>query len=288
MEFEQFDDVDIPEEQKNLPIPPNRPVLEDLRGIRKYPIPTYPLFIGREKRSSICLPFPSISRKHAKIFEREGKFYIQDMGSINGTFVNEKRILDPVELKEGDRVKVGITQKFPKGTREFLFRMHMSEEEKKEREKIEERDRILQEVGVLSGLASERKKIALRHCIFKVAKKDFISTVFRGEEMKRVPLVQLAPAQNTLDFLHLSPYKVKDNVLFSLEHPRLPEPLKILLRIVGVEESPRGVFYHKGVIVKLSDKQKVLYETLIDESERICYLTSTLQAVEKNEAPQES
>ena len=277
MELEEFKDLpDLPEENEGILLP-NRPVLEDLRSARKYTIPTYPLFIGREKRSSICIPFPSISRKHAKVFERDEKFYIQDMGSINGTFVNDKRILDPVELKEGDKIKVGITQKYPKGTREFLFRMSVSEEERQAKEKIEERERILKEVGVMPTGSGERKKIPLRYCIFKAAKKDFISSMFKGEDLKRVPLLDFNLENNTLEFLHFLPFKVRDTVVFTIEHPRFPEPLRIFLRILGVEEIPgHGVLHHKGAITKLSDKDKALYETLVDASELICYTTSRI------------
>ncbi|NUM33842.1 MAG: FHA domain-containing protein [Candidatus Brocadiae bacterium] len=277
MELEEFKDLpDLPEES-DIPLLPNRPVLEDLRSARKYPIPTYPLFIGREKRSSICIPLPSISRKHAKVFERDSKFYIQDMGSINGTFVNDKRILDPVELKEGDKIKVGITQKYPKGTREYLFKMAISEEERLAKEKSEERERILKEVGVMPTGSGERKKIALRHCIFKAAKKDFISSMFKGEDLKRVPLLDFNLAENTLEFLHFLPFKVRDNVVFTIEHPRFPEPLRIFLRISGIEEIPGyGILRHKAAITKFSDKDKVLYETLIDSSELICYTTSRI------------
>lgn len=283
MELEEFKDLpDFPEEENEGPLLPNRPVLEDLRSARKYPVPTYPLFIGREKHSSICIPFPSISRKHAKIFEREGKFYIQDMGSINGTFVNEKRILDPIELKEGDRIKVGITKKYPKGTREFLFKMVASEEERQEKEKLEERERILKEVGVMPSGNAEKKKIPLRYCIFKAAKKDFISTMFKGEELKRVPLVDLDLENNTLEFLHFLPFKIRDTVIFTIEHPRIPEPLRIFIRILGAEEIPgQGIIHHKGSITKLSDKDKVLYDTLIDSSELICYTTSRIKKLKK-------
>ena len=53
----------------------------------------------------------SISRRHAKIFRRGGKFYIrEEIGTMNGTFVNNQRIETglPVEFKSGDEVRFGL------------------------------------------------------------------------------------------------------------------------------------------------------------------------------------
>ncbi len=276
MEFEEYKD-DLPElseDNQQQPIPANRPVLEDLRSGRKYPIPTYPMFIGREKLSSICVPVPAVSRKHAKVFEREGAFYIQDMGSINGTFLNDKRIIDPVALKEGDRVKVGVTKKFPKGAREYLFKSNVSEEEKLEQQKKEERDRILKEVGVSGGAPVESKKIMLRHCIFQVTKQEFIA-LLKLNESHRVPLIKLDLEHSYLSFLDMTAFKPKDSVMFSIAHPRLPEPIKLQLRIITAEaKNVYGVIEHKAMIIKVADKHKSLLENMIVLSDLICYLTS--------------
>jgi CRP-like cAMP-binding protein len=53
----------------------------------------------------------SISRRHAKIFRRAGKFYIrEEVGTMNGTFVNGERVETglPVEFKHGDEVRFGL------------------------------------------------------------------------------------------------------------------------------------------------------------------------------------
>jgi len=54
----------------------------------------------------------SSSRRHAKIFCADGEYYvIEEIGTMNGTFVNGKKIStgDPVALKDGDEVKFGLT-----------------------------------------------------------------------------------------------------------------------------------------------------------------------------------
>lgn len=55
----------------------------------------------------------SISRRHATIFRRGGKFYVrEEIGTMNGTFVNEERIQTgvPVEFKDGDLVRFGLVK----------------------------------------------------------------------------------------------------------------------------------------------------------------------------------
>jgi two-component system, NtrC family, sensor kinase len=51
----------------------------------------------------------TISRSHARIFGQNGKFYIQDIDSANGTYVNGVRIVRPFHLKHGDHVRAGHT-----------------------------------------------------------------------------------------------------------------------------------------------------------------------------------
>lgn len=53
----------------------------------------------------------SISRRHAKIFRRDGKYFLrEEIGTMNGTFVNNERIETgvPVEFKPGDEVRFGL------------------------------------------------------------------------------------------------------------------------------------------------------------------------------------
>lgn len=64
--------------------------------------------IGRANVNSIVLEDNSVSRSHAVIHEVDGKYFAKDVGSRNGTFVNEKKIQEDFQLKQGDLVKVGI------------------------------------------------------------------------------------------------------------------------------------------------------------------------------------
>ncbi len=64
--------------------------------------------LGRANVNSIVLEDNSVSRSHAVIHELEGKFFVKDVGSRNGTFVNDKKIQEDFQLKQGDMMKVGI------------------------------------------------------------------------------------------------------------------------------------------------------------------------------------
>ena len=62
--------------------------------------------IGRGKNNNINLEDSYISHSHTRILFQDGGFYIEDLGSINGTFVNGIRIDSPVVLQEGDIIKI--------------------------------------------------------------------------------------------------------------------------------------------------------------------------------------
>jgi hypothetical protein len=62
--------------------------------------------IGRSPDCDIFLDDVTVSRKHAVILRNDGKFQIEDQGSLNGTFVNRRRI-DSSPLADGDEVQIG-------------------------------------------------------------------------------------------------------------------------------------------------------------------------------------
>lgn len=63
--------------------------------------------VGRASVSDLRLQHPSISRRHAQL-RREGEhFYVKDLGSQNGTFVNKQRIVAEVQVHPGDSIAMG-------------------------------------------------------------------------------------------------------------------------------------------------------------------------------------
>jgi hypothetical protein len=62
--------------------------------------------VGRSPECGIFLDDVTVSRKHAVLRERDGGFFIEDQGSLNGTFVNRKRV-ESAQVEDGDEVQVG-------------------------------------------------------------------------------------------------------------------------------------------------------------------------------------
>jgi hypothetical protein len=62
--------------------------------------------IGRSPECEVFLDDVTVSRNHALLVERDGRFFVEDQGSLNGTFVNRRRI-DSVELENGDELQIG-------------------------------------------------------------------------------------------------------------------------------------------------------------------------------------
>jgi hypothetical protein len=62
--------------------------------------------IGRSPDCGIFLDDVTVSRRHAVLVRRDDGFFIEDQGSLNGTFVNRKRV-ESAQLDDGDEVQVG-------------------------------------------------------------------------------------------------------------------------------------------------------------------------------------
>ena len=63
--------------------------------------------IGRDTDNDIYLKNPSVSRKQAKIIKQGKAFYVEDMGSTNGTFVNGGLVSWKTGLNDNDKIAVG-------------------------------------------------------------------------------------------------------------------------------------------------------------------------------------
>lgn len=68
------------------------------------------LTVGRAAGCGVSLPQDStVSQLHARIFRKDGRLYVEDLGSTNGTFVNGRKVAKPVEMRGRDRLQVGAT-----------------------------------------------------------------------------------------------------------------------------------------------------------------------------------
>lgn len=63
--------------------------------------------IGRAVENDIVITSRRVSREHARVRREGRRMVLVDMGSTNGTFLNDERVLSPTELRDGDRVSIG-------------------------------------------------------------------------------------------------------------------------------------------------------------------------------------
>jgi pSer/pThr/pTyr-binding forkhead associated (FHA) protein len=68
------------------------------------------LTVGRAPGCGVALPEDTfVSQLHARVFRRDGGLYVEDLGSTNGTLLNNQPVTTSVPLRKGDRLQVGKT-----------------------------------------------------------------------------------------------------------------------------------------------------------------------------------
>jgi hypothetical protein len=67
------------------------------------------MVIGRAPDAELRLEDTFASSQHARIFGRNGSWYVEDLGSTNGTFVNEQKLMGPAMVQPGDSIRIGQT-----------------------------------------------------------------------------------------------------------------------------------------------------------------------------------
>ncbi|MBS4537249.1 FHA domain-containing protein [Clostridium sp. D2Q-11] len=63
--------------------------------------------IGRSRNNKIIIKDPYISKQHAQIIKNRDEYYLEDLSSANGTYVNGEQITNAVKLMNGDTIQVG-------------------------------------------------------------------------------------------------------------------------------------------------------------------------------------
>jgi pSer/pThr/pTyr-binding forkhead associated (FHA) protein len=63
--------------------------------------------LGREKGCDIRIPSADVSRRHCLFTVKENKVFLEDLKSVNGTYVNEVAVIGTEEIQPGDRVQMG-------------------------------------------------------------------------------------------------------------------------------------------------------------------------------------
>src|SRR5215471_11968162 len=100
-------EIENPKESSN-PVQPDAPQGAWLEtGSNKFPI-SGGCSIGRAPQNIVVLDSPKVSRRHAIInVQNVGEFWLIDLGSSNGTFLNKRRIHQPIRLSNSDQFVIG-------------------------------------------------------------------------------------------------------------------------------------------------------------------------------------
>ena len=73
---------------------------------QSFPLRGERMTIGRTPEAEVFLDDVTVSREHAVLVRRSGTWFLDDSGSLNGTYVNRRRI-DSQRLEEGDELQIG-------------------------------------------------------------------------------------------------------------------------------------------------------------------------------------
>jgi hypothetical protein len=82
------------------------PSLVDPTG-REHPLAGEITTIGRAVENDVVVTSKRVSREHTRVRRDGWRVILEDLGSTNGTFLNDERVLTPVELRDKDRVMIG-------------------------------------------------------------------------------------------------------------------------------------------------------------------------------------
>jgi pSer/pThr/pTyr-binding forkhead associated (FHA) protein len=100
--------------------PPLQPARAPTRGLliivsgalagQRVDVGAQPVTIGKGPATIQVTDDPAVSTRHAEVAVRGGAFVVTDLGSTNGTFINNARISQPTRLGDGDLLRCGNTQ----------------------------------------------------------------------------------------------------------------------------------------------------------------------------------
>jgi pSer/pThr/pTyr-binding forkhead associated (FHA) protein len=76
-------------------------------GLREIAIDRFPAVVGRGGGCDVSVPLGFVSRRHCRFVRCGGEVAVQDLESLNGTFVNGRPALLPTSVHNGDEVRLG-------------------------------------------------------------------------------------------------------------------------------------------------------------------------------------
>ncbi len=76
---------------------------------RRWPMDRPSITLGRGEECEIVLPDRQVSRMHVRVLRGDDGFYVEDLGSKNGTYVNGMPVKDRVRLQDGDEIQIALS-----------------------------------------------------------------------------------------------------------------------------------------------------------------------------------
>ncbi len=88
-------------------------ILERVKTGKQIKVDSGEFTIGKQTENDYVIKDnPMISRKHARIYQRDCNFWLEDLNSLNHTFVNDKVISEPVKLIPGMKFRLSLDEEF--------------------------------------------------------------------------------------------------------------------------------------------------------------------------------
>jgi pSer/pThr/pTyr-binding forkhead associated (FHA) protein len=63
--------------------------------------------VGRDPAADLCLDHPTISARHARLSYHHSQWWVEDLHSKNGTFLNGEPVMEPMVITQGDKLGFG-------------------------------------------------------------------------------------------------------------------------------------------------------------------------------------
>ena len=77
-----------------------------LMGGRRLVVGPAGVTLGRSRQCDVMVDDPNVSRTHAEVRPRGGSWVLSDLGSTNGTYLNDEPLAGPQLLHDGDRIRI--------------------------------------------------------------------------------------------------------------------------------------------------------------------------------------
>jgi len=100
-------------------------IYESTGSSKEFELTRSEIIIGRDPNVDLSIPSPSISRRHARLMREGDGYTLEDLGSSNGTFLNDEQLVQRRSLKSGDHIRLGravtLTYEAPTALKETVI-----------------------------------------------------------------------------------------------------------------------------------------------------------------------